>query len=99
MLYNRLSDTELERAVYIDPTNATARDEMMARVPDILDKRSDEYQELEMQLEIAEKERAQEVNGLEDDLRAAEDHATELQRDLDAAHERIAQLSRAEDLV
>src|SRR5437868_2258957 len=99
MLYNRHSDTELERAVYIDPANQAARAELLDRLPALLDNRSDQMQELEMQLEISERERKQEVAAVEEDLAAAEKHARELQHDLDHAHDRIAQLTRAEDLV
>ncbi|MGZ3184392.1 MAG: hypothetical protein ACXU8N_18300 [Telluria sp.] len=99
MLYNRHSDTELERAVYIDPTNQAARAEQLARIPALLDNRSDETQDLEMQLEISERERKQEVAAVEEDLAAAEKHARELQQELDEAHDRIAELTRAEDLV
>ena len=113
MLYNRYSDTELERAVYIDPSNAAARDELIARVPLLLDRRSDQLQEAEMMLEVSERERKSEIANMEEELHLSERHAANLQRDLDGAQDRIAQLkhdldstrrrvdqlTRAEDLV
>lgn len=113
MLYNRHSDTELERAVYIDPNNTAARAELIARMPALLDHRSDQLQEAEMMLELSERERKSEVANMEEELHVSERHAADLQRDLDGAHDRIAQLNheldstrqrvaqltRAEDLV
>ena len=99
MLYNRHSDTELERAVYIDPTNMAARDEMIARIPALLDNRSDQLQEAEMMLELSERERANEVALAAEELGVAEGRARELQRELDRAHDRIAELTHAKDLV
>lgn len=99
MLYNRLSDTELERAVYIDPTNTAARDEMLGRIPELMDTRSDEFQDLEMQLEVSTKEHKAEVEALEEDLAAEKSYALDLQRDLDQARERVDQLTRVKDLV
>lgn len=99
MLYNRHSDTELERAVYIDPANQAARAEQLARIPALLDNRSDDLQDLDMQLANQSKEHDSVVASLNEDLDVAGRHARELQRDLDHAHDRIAQLTRAEDLV
>jgi hypothetical protein len=99
MLYNRLSDIELERAVYIDPTNQAARDEMIGRLPVLMDTRSDELQDLEMQLESVAKEHKAEVEALEEDLVAEKSYAHGLADELDQARERIDQLTRAEDLV
>lgn len=99
MLYNRHSDTELERAVYIDPANQAARAELLGRLPALMDQRSDQLQDLEMQLEIANKEHKAEVGALEEDLQAEKSYAHGLADELSEARERIAQLTRAEDLV
>jgi chromosome segregation ATPase len=87
MLYNRHSDTELERAVYIDPANTAARDELIARIPALLDNRSDQLQEAEMMLEVSEREHKSEIANMEEELHVAERHATELQAELDTVQE------------
>lgn len=99
MLYNRHSDSELERAVYIDPANAAARAEMLTRTVALIDERSDEFKEIEMELEGARKDHASEIEELEADAGIAYDAIASLTHQLNAAEDRIAQLTRATDLV
>lgn len=92
--YNRHSQSELERAVYIDPTNTTARDEMLARATSLIDDRSDEFQEMEMQLDAALKE----VGEYEVQSDADDAEITALGNKLAEAEARIAELTFATDL-
>lgn len=99
MLYNRLSDDELERAVYIDPTNAAARAELLVRVPGLLDNNSDELADVEMELEIARADHKGEMDVALQELADSEAHSDEITKELDAANERIAALTSCADLV
>lgn len=93
MLYRCLNTTELERAAYIDPANAAAHAELLRRVPELMDQEDEALADARAALEIEQQERSAEVNCLQEDLEAAEAHAAELQRDLDAATDRIRDLT------
>lgn len=104
MLYNRLDDDELERAVYIDPTNTAARDEMLTRLPALVERArfGDELEEAKMELADANSAAValrDEVEALENDVAAGDTVIEKQQAELDAANARIAQLTRAKDLV
>lgn len=104
MLYNRHSDDELERAVYIDPANTAARNEMLSRLPALLEGAANGDALEGVKIELAEREvevenLRDEVTGLEQDVSAGDEVINTLQSELDAAKARIADLTRAEDLV
>lgn len=104
MLYNRHSDSELERAVYIDPANAAARAEMLARLPALIEgaANGDELEEVKMKLaerEIEVENLREEVAGLEQDVSAGDKVIDAQQSELDAAQARIAGLTDCSALV
>lgn len=104
MLYNRHSDSELERAVYIDPANGAARAEMLRRLPALIEGAANGNELEGAKMELAEREVAienlrEEVTGLEQDVAAGDKVIENQQAELDAANARIAKLTRAEDLV
>lgn len=106
MLFNRLTEDELERAVYIDPTNTDAQAEMLRRVPELMGERSDELRDHGMELENVRKDHVDEIEELEATIAQLEDEATtagtteaanaDTIADLEA---RVAELTFAEDLV
>lgn len=82
MLYNRLDNDELERAVYIDPTNTAARAELLSRIPALMDTRTEQAEDLAMALDLARKDHAAEIEELEQQLKETESDAQQRQRDL-----------------
>lgn len=99
MLHRWLTNDELERAVYIDPTDAAARAEMLRRVPGFIDQEHETIKDLEMQLEIERKDREAELANMKEEMQQAEAHADELQKDLDRerdAAEAALQVARNE---
>jgi predicted nucleic acid-binding Zn-ribbon protein len=104
MLYNRHSDSELERAVYIDPANAAARAEMLARLPALIEgaANGDELEGVKMELaerEVEVENLREEVTGLEQDVSAGDKVIDAQQSELDTAHARIAALTDCSALV
>lgn len=99
MLHSWLTNDELERAVYIEPTNAAARAEMLARVPGLVALRDQTILDLEAELEIERRERGSEIANMEEETQQAERHASELQAELDAATDRIAELTACAGIV
>ena len=89
MLYNSLTLNELERAIYIDPANTAARADMLARVPDFIDQQHEDIQIAEQDAERLRKE----LDESEEEVTRADDTITALVTELEAAKDRIAELT------
>lgn len=95
MLYNRLTDSELERAVYVDPTNAAASAELLKRAPAAIADRLEDCDVLEGEMEQMAAEHRIEVENLQEDLRDAEQHGRDLAAELDESKQSVEELEAA----
>lgn len=99
MLYSALTTEELERWVNASPADTAAKAELLRRVPDLMDNIDAELEEanddnatLRSEIEAKSKEL--------EEVAAEHDEAIDsMQSDLDEANTRIAELTRAGDLV
>ena len=90
MLYNRLTEDERERAVYIDPTNAAAAAEMLRGVPERMEEHADALAEAEAELKTAKSDHESELDLAHTDLNDAEKYASDLAIELAGANDLVA---------
>ncbi len=90
MLYNQLTEDELERAVYIDPTNAAAAAEMLRGAPERMEEHADALAEAEAELKTAQSDHESELDQAHTDLNDAEKYASDLAIELTGTSDLLA---------